>query len=70
MQKSVYNAAEAARAVGVSKPTMLKYLSEGLVQSNSLRFPTGAVRHRISRAELERVFGVDLSEASEAQGIE
>ena len=62
-----YNTSEAAAAVGVSPQTILNYIKQGLLEPNTVRFPTGRVRHRISRAELERVFGVDLSEAQEAE---
>ena len=57
----IYNATQAAKAVGVSAPTIQRYIKQGIIKASTLQFPSGRKRHKIPRAELERVFGVDLS---------
>ena len=56
----LYTTFSAAEAVGVSRQTIHNYIKQGRLDATVYRYPGGRVMYQVTRAELERVFGVEL----------
>ena len=58
----LYSTFSAAEAVGVSRQTIHNYIKRGRLEATVYRYPGGRTKYQVTAAELERAFGVDLSQ--------